>query len=231
MKKISAIVLFIAIIFAFNNNSYAQKKGKPFAGKIIFSMTYEGVEASQAAQMPTTQTTLILGNKQKTTVDYGQAAQIVIADGDVETMMIYIDIMGQKFLIKQSKTQIDSIRNAQPKPIITYSDETKEIAGYKCKKAVIAYKDAETGEESQNIVWYTEDLNVGEKINFTGEAEGIKGFALATEVKNGKITIKSVAKEIKKEKVSDIEFLQPADAKELTGEEFRKMFGGGGDEE
>jgi len=229
MKKQVLLVLFIALIITMNNNLYSQKENS-FKGTIKYSLSYEGVDAAQAVNMPSTQMKYVFENKQKTVIDYGMYSFTTITDGDKELIMIIISAGGQKFLYKQTKAEIEKDKVNDPKPVIVLSDETKKIAGYTCKKASITEKNATTGEESQMVVWYTDELISNEKINFATEAEGIKGFVLSTEMKFGKITTTSIATEIKKGKVSAIDFLEPADATVLTEEDYKKMFGGGEEE-
>lgn len=233
MRRTIKLIAFVAVIGASMSIASAQKAAKPFMGTIKFALTYEGVEASQASQMPTTQTQIINGNKQKTMIDYGQAAMYTITDGDAESEIIFIDAMGQKFAYRLDKAALAKAKedNKSAKPTITLSDETKEIAGIKCKKATKVSKDEETGDESSSIIWYTTELGSNDKLYFTGENEGINGVVLGTETKAKTFVYKAFATEIKKEKVKDLEFMIPADAKELTKEEFMKLVGGGGDEE
>ena len=233
MKTSIKLFLLIGILAVSNSFSFAQKKGKPFAGTIKYALTYEGVEASQMAQMPTATTTTISGNRQKVTLDLGQYAVITITDGDAESFVFYLDMMGQKYAYRMNKEAIAKEKGGDTikKPTYTYSEETKDIAGFKCKKATTVSKNAETGDETTSIVWYTEDLVVGDKLNFMGDNEGIKGVILGTESTSGKVVRKSYASEVKKEKIKDTDFLIPADAKEMTKEEFMKMFSGGGEEE
>ncbi|MEI6347647.1 MAG: hypothetical protein WCP69_06850 [Bacteroidota bacterium] len=233
MKTSIKLFLLISILTVSSSLSFAQKKGKPFAGTIKYALTYDGVEASQLAQMPTATTTTISGNKQKVTLDMGQYAVITITDGDDESFVFYIDMMGQKFAYRLNKEAIakEKENDKAAKPTVTKSEETKEIAGFKCKKATSVTKNEETGDETSTIVWYTEEIVVGDKFDFMGENEGIKGVTLGTESTSGKMVRKSYATEVKKEKVKDTDFLIPADAKEMTKEEFMKMLGGGGGEE
>jgi GLPGLI family protein len=233
MKRTLKLFLLVAIIATSATLASAQKAGKPFSGTIKFALSYDGVEASQLAQMPTSQTLYISGNKQKTVLDLGQYAMFTITDGDAESFIFFVDAMGQKFAYRMDKAAIakEKADDKSPKPTVTLSDETKEIAGVKCKKATMVAKDEETGDESSTIVWYTNELGSNDKLNFMGENEGITGIVLGSETKVKAITRKSYATEIKKGKVKDLEFLIPEEAKEMTKEEFMKMFGGGGEEE
>lgn len=233
MKRTLKLILLVAIIATSTTIVNAQKAKKPFSGTIKYTLSYEGIEAAQAANLPTATTLTIRENKQKTTIDLGQYAVITITDGDAENFVFFIDAMGQKFAYRMDKAAIEKEKAdaKTAKPIITMIDETKEIAGIKCKKATMVSKDEETGDETNTVVWYTEELGSNDKLNFMGESEGIKGIVLGTESKAKAVVRKSYATEINKGKVKDTEFLIPADAKEMTKDEFMKMFGGAGGED
>ncbi len=237
MKRTFKLFLLVAIIATSTTLVNAQKSKKPFSGTIKSTLTYEGYEATQTTQLPTSSTTIISGNKQKTTVDYGQYAIVSIMDGDEESTLFYIDVMGQKIGFSQNKAAIakEKEEDKSPKPTITKSDETKEIAGVKCKKITILTKDEETGDESTTVIWYTEELGTNEKLNFMSSEQGINGIVLGTETTSGKTVTKSFATEIVKEKIKSLEFLVPADAKifdtkEKFNEELKAKFGGGEEE-
>ncbi len=229
MKKTSILILLVAIL-SIPNLVNAQKKGKEFSGTIEFALTYQGIDPAQEAQMPKALTMMFSGNKSKTILDAGMYAMHTITDGDNDMVLIYLDFMGQKMAYKQTKTQIDSNRINAVEPTIKLYDETKVIAGMTCKKAEIISKDEETLEENVTTVWYTDELGISEKTNFASQTKGIKGLPLETISKSGEMTQTMTATVIKKGKVKATDFLLPADAKEMTLDEFKTMFGGGGDE-
>lgn len=225
MKKSTIIILF-AIIMSVPTLVLAQKKGKAFSGTIEFELKYEGMDPAQEAQMPKTITTIIKDNKSKTILDAGMYAMNTITDGDNETVLIYLDIMGQKMAYKQTKEELDKAQAEAVKPTVKLTDETKEIAGYTAKKAEITVIDEETLEENVTIIWYTDEIGVSSKANFASQHEGIDGFPLETVSKGNDVTQTMTATSVKKGKVKETEFLLPSDAKEMTLEEFKEMFGG-----
>lgn len=66
--------------------------------------------------------------------------------------------------------------NASPAPEIEYTNDTKKIAGYNCKKAIIKTKSRQ-GEVSETIVWYTTDIKKPEGYPAPGNMGGGGGFA------------------------------------------------------
>lgn len=226
MKK-STIVILLAIIMSVPNLVLAQKKGKAFSGTIEYELKYEGIDPAQEAQMPKTILTIISGNKSKTVLDAGMYAMNTITDGDNETLLIYLDIMGQKMAYKQTKAEIDKAQEGAVKPIVKLIDETKQIAGYTAKKAEVTIINEETLEENVTVIWYTNEIEISPKANFANQHDGIDGFPLETISKGNDMTQIMTATSVKKGKVKATEFLLPSDAKELTLDEFKEMFGGG----
>lgn len=231
MKKLISIAIILStFLFAFNTHVIAQKK-KDFKGVITFEISYAGnIEAAQLAQLPKTSVTKILGNKTRVDFSQGPASFSQIVDGDAKTTLMLLDVMGQKFAIKQTKEQIEAEMKDQQEPVIKYYDDSKEIAGYEVKKAEIISIPKESTDTVKVICWYTEEIG-SQEMNFTDKFKGLKGFALEYNMNANEITMTYTAKEIKKGGVKDTDFLQPTDFKEITMEELQNMFGGGGEEE
>ncbi|NLN72720.1 MAG: hypothetical protein GX140_00580 [Bacteroidales bacterium] len=229
MKRIVALLLFVAFISMPAVN--AQKKERLFTGHIDFELKYEGLDPAQETQMPKTISMVFKDHKSKTVLDLGMYAMNTITDGDNEFILIYLDIMGQKYAYKQLKSEIDEKTKDADKPDVKLIDETKQIAGYACKKAEITSVDEETLESITTTIWYTQELNISPKATFSSNIEGIDGFAMETETILGEgvkqVMTASNVKVVKPNKVKITEFLMPADAKEMTLEEFIEMFGGG----
>jgi len=231
MKKVFSIVMVLsALMLIFTGNTNAQKK-KSFSGSITFEITYGGsIDAAQLAQLPKTAVMKILGNK--TRLETGGGVETTITDGDSKTILILLDIaqMGKKFAIKQTKQQIDDQLKDQPAPIIKYIDETKEIAGFKVKKAEILSISKEGNDTVKVVCWYTEEIG-SQDINFAAQFRGLNGQALEYSINTPDISMTYIAKEIKKGNVKATDFLQPTDYEETTMDKIREMFGVGGEEE
>jgi len=146
-----------------------------------------------------------------------------IIDGDKITQTVLIDqgIAGKLYFTITTE-EIEQQLKDEPKPEIKYVEETKQIAGYTCKKAEMNIKDTENDKTTTIVVWYSEELG-GEKLNYGTEFHGLKGFPLEYEKKIDDKSEITTATEIKKGKVKDIDLLVPADFKELTAEEKKQI--------
>ena len=223
MKNLIKVTLVIsAILIAFSSFTYAQK-GKPFKGMITYSISYTGLEPAQAAQQPKIMELYVSGDKSKMVLNLGPASFMVINDGEKTEKITLIDQGAEmKIYFKTTKEEIEKEINEGPKPTIKYLDETKVVAGYTCKKAEYTVKPEDKDTPTVATIWYTEEIG-SEKLNYGGEFSGLKGMALEYEMKQGEVTTKFAATEVKKGKVKDTDFFIPADFKELTAEEKQQM--------
>ncbi|PLX06745.1 MAG: hypothetical protein C0596_13635 [Marinilabiliales bacterium] len=209
---------------AISVTGYSQKKAKPFKGVITYGITYEGEEmdATTQAQLPTEVVVSILGQKvrnEQISAFYSMASISNLEDGSA---IVLIDAMGMKIAVNQTKEDIDAnIEEAGLEdPVINYLDETKEIAGYTCKKAEVT-----SGDEVIEV-YYTEEINVPEGMNDTNGFKGINGLLMEySVVQEGMIMIMTV-KEVKKGKVNKGMFVIPDDYEIKTMEELGGLFGG-----
>lgn len=229
MKK--QITLWMAVIMLFGTISmFAQK---PFAGTIVFETTAEGTDdpnvAAQLSEL--SQEVTILGNNTKTAINQMGVGIINITNGDYKLVTTVIDIPGYgKYYIEKEEADIKKSFETT-KMEFDYTTETKEIAGYNCKKVVLNMTDLESDEESSMVLWVTDELLTGDQINFSNYP-GLKGYPLRVEVKqdiNGEeLTIIQTAKTITpSKKVKASNFLRPSDSTPMKDapDELKSAFG------
>ena len=127
-----------------------------------------------------------------------------------------LDLMGKKIAI--STEDVEDANKVEP--TIEYLDETKEIAGYVCKKAIYKIKKEDTDAEFE--VYYTEELPAQANTQF----KGIEGFPLeyVLEAQGMKTTYSAI--EITEEKVNKSLSEIPKGYEQMTLDEFMEMMGG-----
>lgn len=229
MKK--QITLWLAVIMLFGTiTTFAQK---PFAGTITFAWSAEGTDdpniAAQLAEL--SQEVILLGNNTKTVLNQMGVGIINITNGDYKLVTTVIDIPGYgKYYVEQDETEVKK-RFETTKMDFNYTEETKTIAGYNCKKVVIKTTDLETDEEDEIVLWVTSDLMTGDYVNFS-TYPGLKGYPLSIEVKKEmdgqEITLVQKATAVTpSKKIKSTEFLRPSDAKDIKDApaELKQMFG------
>ena len=211
---------------------------KPFAGNITFEMSAEGCSdpnvTAQLAEQSMEYT--VMGNNYRMEMSQGIDV-ITIANGSNKTYTVVLGIPGYgKYYIQQDQEAIQK-KMATTKFDYNYTDEEKTISGYKCKKVIVTATDLETDEEESVVLWVTNELGLGDDINFF-EHPGLKGYPLCTEMKtemNGEnVTIITQAtKIVPNKKVKPTMFLLPSDAKDIkeAPDELKQMLGMDGDDE
>lgn len=214
MKKHITLCFVLVMLFGAMQLS-AQK---PFAGTITYDLSAENTDdvnvlATFAGQ---TKEITLLGNCTKTAVDMQGIGIITITNGDDKVIYRIIDIPGYgKYYEEAGEKDIKEMFETV-KYDYNYTEETRDVAGYKCNKVIITVTNLDTDEEKNIIVWVTNDLLVGENVNFAS-MPGLKGFPLRSEtpVDEQGVTFTMVenASLVKaNKKIKDMDFLLPSGA-------------------
>ena len=233
MKKMTRIFTIIAMMIL-SVSAFAQK---PFAGNITFEATSPDCSdpniASQLAEE--SQEIIVMGNNWRMNMSMGIDV-IIISNGNSKTLTTIFDIPGYgKYYNKVTAEKLQEA-TANIKRDYEYTDETKSVSGYNCKKVLVKVTNLETDEENTDVLWVTTELGLGDDINFA-QYPGLKGYPLCTEEKrehNGEqyTVITTATKITPNKKVKATDFLLPSDAKDFEDapEDLKKMLGGGGEE-
>ncbi len=191
-------------------------------------------------------TTIIRNNANKMTTTLlemmGNKTGFYISDDEQAKLRVEMDSM-----MKARSKDSASVRMMRPAetavPDVVYTNETKKIAGYQCKKAYLVTTKL-LGFKDSTIVWYTPDIKVNNVSSIGGSFsmgmggattasngfEKIDGFVMGyeTKMRRGRTMLVQVNKiEIDKE-IADKEFEVPKDFDVKPMKEMRNMMGGGG---
>lgn len=191
---------------------------KPFAGNITFEMTAEGCSdpniAAQLAEQSLEYT--VMGNNFRMDIADEGLDVSFITNGNNKTESVVLNIQGYgKFYCQKNEEQIKNELNTT-KFDYNYTDESKVIAGYNCKKVILKETDLETDEEKEVVLWVTSELGLGDDINFSKYPE-LKGYPLGnsvvSEINGEEVTIVTTATKVApNKKVKATNFLLPSDA-------------------
>ena len=228
MKKITS--LFVVLMILGIANPLLAGKKKQFTGKITYTISYEGKQVEGAAEgmLPTIMMVYIGDGFKKDVLFTSMGKQIVISNLENKSKTTLIDMMGQQFAIESSFAEIQQENEREPDAGLEYTSETKEIAGYQCKKLIIRFKDDEGKTTSEGIAWFTEELLVDPNLNFEQKNfKDIKGVMMEFEMEMGQgMKMKFMATEVEKKKVPAKDFEIPASYKKVTREELMNSLGG-----
>lgn len=213
MKKISIYLLLLASICSFGQTMTN--------GFVKYKMTSDNEQMAMAGEI------FMINYFDKENV----AMEIEMMGGMVVTKIykklnqpnsskMTMNAMGQKYEI----TGIDEnaskgVDMADLDNIITVSLDktiTKEIAGFKCYKANVTYKDGKTGE-----FYITENINMMASV----KESKLKGFPLEMKIVTPQATLELTATEVSKELPKNA-FIVPDGYEKVTMEEFQQKMGG-----
>jgi hypothetical protein len=225
MKKSSRLFTLLIVSAIFLSGA-AFAGGKPFEGVITYKITYPDSKFTEAqlAMFPKVLTVAIKGTKSRTEIGTGMGNQVSITDYEAKTKIALIDMMGQKYALKSTSEDIEKENSKSPKATVEITAETKVIAGYNCKKAVVTSDD--DGVKTTYDVYFTNELG-GKGTNFDNPLyKDIDGVLMEFSMKTPQISMVFSATGVEKKTVSSKEFDIPAEYKLTTEEELKSKFGG-----
>jgi len=220
MKRNLSIGWLFLTVFAFFSLSL---NAKDFKGVISYKITIEGsgVTDEMKTMMPKTMTMTIKGNKARTELIMGMGTTVNITDGDSKTSINLMDMMGQKIAFQSTTEDIMKEMETAPETKVEVTSETKEIAGYTCKKAIITIPE----DDMEIIVFFTDELG-SMALNFDNpQFKEIDGLMLEFEIPNEMFSMHFTAVSVEKKNVDDSAFTIPEGYQVKTKEEMQGMFG------
>lgn len=189
-------------------------------GKIIFDISFseDEMDPQMKAMLPTESTVFFKGGKSCTELSMAMGmSSASIYDSKTGQITALTDFMGNKTYMTMDASKESA---KEGKPSVEQASETKTIAGYVCKKAVIKSSDGST-----MVVYHTDKINAG-MAEIAG-AKDLGGYPMEYTVDQMGFKMTFTAREVTAEKVSDDKFKVPEGYKFVTQEELQKMYGGG----
>lgn len=123
-----------------------------------------------------------------------------------------VKLINKKYATRLDKPAVDKMNEKYSKFYISKLDETKEIAGYICKKALVVFDDVAN---ESFYVYYTDEININHP-NWSNIFKDIDGVLLEYQMERYGIMMKFTAKSVAKAKVEDTEFQLTTDYENLT---------------
>ena len=201
-------------------------------GTITYAMTIEGLPPEQAAMIGDMETIMSFkaGKSLSETSSMMGSSSFLF---DEKGMLMLQDQMGNKIAVKQTKEEMEKeeakIKDKPADPKMEYTNETKTIAGYECKKVIVTMVGKDKKEEKMEI-WYSdkfENNNKEGKGEGQGFKKGLKGMPFEYGMSLGSMKIKFLAKSVSTNPVLDSKFELSADGyKMMTTDEIKAMRGG-----
>jgi hypothetical protein len=227
MKR-TTYILISALSYLFLSSPGMMAAGKTFEGIITYKISYPDnkFSESQQAMLPKLVMVSIKGNNSRTEIKTAMGNQVELKDYSAKTNVTLIDVMGQKYAVKATAEEIEKENAKEPKATVEVTKETRVIAGYTCKKAVVTTND--DGVIAKYDVYFTDELGP-KAANFDNPLyKEIDGVMLEFSMKTPQFTMVFSATDVEKKSISGKEFEIPSDYTTITKEELKSKFGGMG---
>lgn len=130
-----------------------------------------------------------------------------------------VKMINKKYVLRMDSAMLRSSFENISGMQYTFCDETKNIAGYQCKKVIISYKD---NVKPSFYIYYTNDINI-ENATWCTPYDSIKGVLMEYQIKINGIEMKLTACQVSKKKYSDTIFTVPKDYVDISKEEMDKI--------
>ena len=210
--KIQRLSILLLLILSFHTG-FSQIK----EGKVEYSISYLNSDLPKESIGLLPDRTEVWFKNDQSRFDMkmamGMNMSTIIIQNDLTILM---DIMGNKTAFKKELKELNNSDSNKAKT--TYSNETKELAGYVCQKANIK------SENGDFEIWFTNQISGNNKWN--DSFRGIKGFPLEFNMKTGQMEMHLKAIKVVLDNVEDSVFKVPSDYTYLTEEETKSMFEG-----
>jgi len=195
MKSLILLTFFVSCVFM-------QVRSQDFEGTILYEVSYLNLTEDMKKILPEKNPESLFsikGNKTKMEMDMMGTKMIIISDIETNTSTSYTSIMGQKI---KSSASIEELEDVEIKLV---DGETKRIAGYLCKKAIMKQPDSPDVE-----VYYSEELQSNAFLSSNSQFKKLKGIPLEYQLHQQGMTMVSSAKEVSKKTLDNSVFDPPA---------------------
>jgi GLPGLI family protein len=184
------------------------------------SISYKGSwDATTISLQPKTIIQTIGKNKHKTEILLGNTSLITIHNYKDSSQVILIGSIDKNIFCINNKNDILQEFEKDGIPKITYSNETKKILGYTCKKAEISKTDIYY-KNTIVTVFYSEEIG-NHLSNWGTYFQGIEGFPMEYTIKTEEGEVSYIVKKLKKHKISEKEFIIPEGYEKISSDEFK----------
>lgn len=224
-RTINAILVLAVCLFVFT--ATAKSQDNDFNGLIVYNISFGGadIDPQMAAMMPKTMKMKIKGEKSRMEMSMGMGSTIVVFNGEDKSGFTLMDIMGQKYAMNMTTEELEKDIEKEPDVDVEVTGETKEIAGYECKKALVRSKES-GAEDLEMVVYFTDELGSG-MLNYNNPMfKDVQGVMMEYSMKENNMNMTFTAISVTKEKIKDEEFVIPEGYNVMSMSDFENMFGG-----
>jgi GLPGLI family protein len=215
MRTLLSFIMFLCV----TTSVFSQKKIAELTLVYDAKVTTGNAEPKMADAFDGATTTIYLkGNLSRSEMVSALFSSTTIHDAKTGTAVVLREVSGQKLLIRMSSKDWQEKNDRYEGITFTNSAETKDIAGYKCVKAVAKMSDG-----SAFTVYYTPDI-VPENKEYDYHFKNLNGLPLEYELTQRNLTIRYTVSKINLNPVPASKFDIPTSGyREMTFEESKKI--------
>ncbi len=225
MKKILVFgVSLVALLFVLSGCKHSMFTSRLSEGSIEYKILVLDSNNAMAKFAPDKMTV-----KFKNNVAY---AQIIAGMGLFETDFVnnepdkqviqMVRLLNKKVSYVFDTAAVSKDLRQSPQLVVTPEDGIKMIAGYKCKKASVSYKDNRLPAFE---VYYTEDIEL-ENPNWATPFKDIKGVLMGYRLNKYGFYMEFTADKVEPEKIDDNLFKLPPEYKRISKEQIDQLYKG-----
>lgn len=223
--KINSLLKFSIPLLLFISSCSSSDEKYISEGIIEYDAVVVDQNSPMASVAPDKMTIKFKDNKSiaELTAGFGLFSTSFIANPENLTTIQLVKLFNKKFAHITDSNAIKEEKTASPKTKITTTKETKIIAGYKCKKAIISFEDKEQPTYS---LYYTDEINIKDPNWNVSPYYELKGMLMEYQVKRYGLEMKFTAKSVTKASIEDDLFELPKDYKLISQNEMDQLFQG-----
>lgn len=221
MKK--ALLLYfissVAVLFSGCESVFDRRISE---GVIEYDVTYPGIDPDNmlAGLMPNSMTMKFRKNLFNTELAAGMGMfkTNFVCNSNDYTLINTVKLINKKYATKLDKAAVEKSNEKYKNATVMKMDETKQIAGYNCHKALIVFDDVQLG---SFYIYYTYDIKLKDP-NWALPFKDIDGVMLEYQMEKYGIVMKFTARKITEAKVDDTAFMLPEDYEFITESDLDK---------
>ncbi len=214
------LVISMGVFLAISSSLMAQKKVSELTLVYEFVISNGNAAAAPSPGGPpegATNTVYIKGFKSRSEITSSLFSSTTLLDAKTNTAVILKEVSGQKLLIRLTPENWHEKNMRFEGITFKNTNETKEIAGYKCQQAVARRNDG-----YMLTVFYTREL-IPEDREYDPQFRSLDGLPLEYEITNGSLKIKYTVTKLNLNPVPASKFDIPKGGyREMTYEESKK---------
>ena len=217
----TSLLILFSLIYLSGCNRLGGKASRE--GVIEYAIAYPPETMQDnvlASMMPSKMTVKFKNNMSLSEIKFGMGIMdaCFISNPEKKILITLLQIVDKKYALVSDSTSINEQLRKSPAVDVTFLDEIKTIAGYKCKKAVVKDNTNTTYD-----VFYTNDLKLKES-NWYLPLNKIGGVLFEYNIRQNNMLMKLTATSVTDEKIDDTAFTIPKDYKVVTKQEMPEIF-------